>query len=680
MVRTRALIVILLAVWITQLRGEEAAKPTAVPIERRPYAIEARLAIDPSARIDSPGRAALVDAWLNQVHRFVGAPWNLEIVAAAGRFDALLPSELQESDFEPYRAGIDIIWAIRIAPADHGGFRILGRSYHALTSRLSPAIERAAPFPSDLTRSLLGAALDLFEPIAEIGPSVAGGVDLTIQGGALTAADPVGQLVQPGRVFVPVRLTEPAGGKPGRVIPIGWSYLKVEGIEGPVAHCAIISGLRDPLTRRIVGKSRLVAIGTKPAPVATRFRFETRPPNSVPAAGNTLTIRDAPDGSPHIVGMTDRTGRIAIPPRAADGLVIVRLLAGGVEPLVEFPVMPGESNEERVIRISPLDHAVALETKLNALRDEVVDLVAIRARLEARLKARSEGNAWDEVKSLLDEYQKLTPRQTYLDRLEAIRTEGERQQEQLKVPILTRTAQALVADTDALIGRYLDDEMLQAYERAYSEAQAGGLVAVPADWKPFNPPGNAFRVLLPPNPVRVDQPAELGGFRSFTHFFTARAQGADFGVGYLDPQASTLPASPIAARPALDRDREAIVAGQPGAKLLSQRNITLDGAPGTELQIEPRATNGKEPRVQRIRIWRSVSGRLFLAMVSGSNDAVTSSQAETFLNSFHIAAIPPKPAAEPSSPAPAPKPAPVPKSEPAKPEPAKAVPPGAIPF
>ena len=96
--------------------------------------------------------------------------------------------------------------------------------------------------------------------------------------------------------------------------------------------------------------------------------------------------------------MTDRGGRIVLQPGFADGLVILRLLAGNVEPVVEFPIMPGESSEERVIPFTPRPQTVALEAEVDSLRDEVVDLVALRARLEARMEARLKGEDWAGLK------------------------------------------------------------------------------------------------------------------------------------------------------------------------------------------------------------------------------------------------------------------------------------------
>ena len=44
--------------------------------------------------------------------------------------------------------------------------------------------------------------------------------------------------------------------------------------------------------------------------------------------------------------------------------------------------MPGESSEEREIKIDPMQLAVGYQVQLDVLRDEIIDLVAQRSRLE----------------------------------------------------------------------------------------------------------------------------------------------------------------------------------------------------------------------------------------------------------------------------------------------------------
>jgi hypothetical protein len=195
-------------------------------------------------------------------------------------------------------------------------------------------------------------------------------------------------------------------------------------------------------------------------------------PDQQPAAGYTLTARLVPDGPPREVGMTDRTGRIVLQPGFAHGLVILRLLAGTVEPMVERPVMPGESDEEHVIPIDPKPRTVALEAQVDSLRDEVLDLVAVRARLEARMKARLEGNDWNGLDETIQEASKLPPKDEYTKRLAALKDQAAREQAESKKAVLTRTAQAQINDLQAVIDRYLDDEAVTAYRDALARGRA----------------------------------------------------------------------------------------------------------------------------------------------------------------------------------------------------------------
>ena len=230
-------------------------------------------------------------------------------------------------------------------------------------------------------------------------------------------ASPIGQVVAKGTVFQPLRLVS---ANKGQVVvrTIVLTYLMVESVEGPIARCRITSAFRDPLTQRVAQANTLAAVGIKPGKSPLRLRFVTSP-DKEPAAGYTLTARSVPDGQPRELGMTDRGGRIVLPPGFADGLVILRLLAGNVEPVCELPIMPGESSEERVIPFKPLPLTVALEAQVESLRDDVVDLVALRARLEARMEARLKGEDWTGLEEALKEFGRLTPREEYSKRLTA---------------------------------------------------------------------------------------------------------------------------------------------------------------------------------------------------------------------------------------------------------------------
>ena len=85
-------------------------------------------------------------------------------------------------------------------------------------------------------------------------------------------------------------------------------------------------------------------------------------------------------------------------------------MAGNDEPMLDIPLMPGETSDERTIVFEPRPLTLALEAKLDALRDAIVDLVVVRGRLERRMKASLDGENWAELETSIQEFRKLTPR------------------------------------------------------------------------------------------------------------------------------------------------------------------------------------------------------------------------------------------------------------------------------
>jgi hypothetical protein len=495
----------------TSAAPASGAKGAVVPVEWRPYKIRAWVSVDPDSRIDARGRDRLIADWRSLVRRFVGAPWVLEVASDEGPLATETLEGLQPASIVPLIAGYDKAWAIRVEPEDNG-VAFVGREYDVSTARIGPACRRAAPYPADASRALLGLAIDLFEPSAEIGAKVGGDVLVTVRGAALAPASPVGRVVTTGSVFRPLRVWQRPDGSVLKIEDIRRSFLRVVELNGAVARCNIVSSSQDPLSSRVARKNTLVALGVKRGSVATRYRYFFAS-DKTPAAGYILTARTVPDGPPVEVGMTDREGRISIPPGFADGLVIFRLLAANIEPVDEFPAMPGETVDERPVVINPKPAAVALETQLNSLRDDLIDVVATRARIESRLKARAEGEKWDEVEELLDEYRKLTPRDEYAAQLTKMKEDAARQQTETKAPILTRTAQGLITDTQALMDRYLDDEIFKAYAAALASSKSEGVKGQPqkalakgARGSATPPPSAASKTAAPPVASTPDAP------------------------------------------------------------------------------------------------------------------------------------------------------------------------------
>ena len=480
------------------------AEEPGPPIENRPYRIALHIASDPAARLDARRRDEILARWREMVGRFVGSAWSVDV--------AENPSPLIGEGLEALKAealngldpSYDKTWLVWIAggPQD-GSLTLTGREYDSGTRWLGPLQRRESLSPLDAPRDFFLFTADLFSPSALIVGQEGGRAILKVQGAAIPGAGEYGAIASPGTTFIPIRLVTMRDDSI-RTSRIAFTYLTTESIQGATARCLIVSAFRDPLSQRIARPNTLAALGVKPGDSSLRFRFVDRATKG-PAAGYTLTERPAPDGPPRDVGMTDRSGRIVVDPGPARGLVRLRLLAGDSEPLAEFPVMPGESAEEREITVDVLPLASKYQVQLDALRDGIVDQVALRGRLERLMQARAEGEDWAGLKELLREYALLPSPSTFAEALKNLKDEATRQSYQdSKTTVLTRHLQAEFHELQGLIDGYLVNDASQVFAEALRNATERKESA--AVKKPATPKADAGEPAAKPEPVRTEVP------------------------------------------------------------------------------------------------------------------------------------------------------------------------------
>lgn len=445
--------------------------PESTPLEGRPYRIEVHLASTPRARLDAAGRDALFSHWMELVKRFVGQAWSVEIAKSPSPAIGPGLDALRAEDVGPFDPAFDKIWLVWADDPGDGTIVFLGREYDAATRWLGPLQRRAASGDLDAPRTFFRFTRDLFNPSALITGREAGRALLKVQGSSIPPASPLGAVVAQGTTFIPLRLVTMKD-ESVRITRIAFTYLTVEAIEGPLARCGIVSAFRDPLSQRISRPNTLAALGIKSGDTPLQFRFVDKTTRE-PAAGYTLTERPAPDGPARVVGLTDRSGRIRVAPGPNRGVVKLRLLAGGAEPLAEFPVMPGESPEEREITVDPLPLAAKYQVRLDALRDAIVDQVALRGRLEKLMQARAEGEDWEGLEAILKDYDRLPPPTRFSDTLKSLNEEATKlSYEETKTTVLTRNLQAQFSELDALIQGYLGGDAARSFAELLREKRA----------------------------------------------------------------------------------------------------------------------------------------------------------------------------------------------------------------
>lgn len=433
-----------------------ATKP--IPIENRPYAIRAEVAFAAGVRLDGRGRQQLLDEWRVLVGRFVGAPWQIQVAISP---DASLlqrpPAAWGEGLGEP---APDKVWGL-VFEADADGYALHGREYDVATRRLGPRHYQAVSDPADAPRALLDLSLAIFAPLAEITDNVADKATLTVQGGLIEPASPLGRFAEPGTIFKPIRIFyNPKDDSIFKIDDVPWSYLLVESAEGQVARARVVSVFSAPLTTRTARRNKRVALGVKPGANPTPLKLVNHA-DQAPLAGYRLVAVPTSDAPPTPIGLTGRGGQVRIDPSRVSGLVRVQIIAGDVEPLTEFPLVPGEFDAERTLAVDPKPLTMEAHAEIAALGDQVVDVVARRSRIFALLKARSQGERWDEVEKLIKEFRALPAKPAFQARLDAIEKKVAERQEREKRLILTRTLDLRMAEVQALLDRYFDDEQLK---------------------------------------------------------------------------------------------------------------------------------------------------------------------------------------------------------------------------
>lgn len=504
-----------------------------VSMERQPYRIDLRFSVAENVAIDSATANRALGDLKALSDRVIGQPWRLQARWVEG--------EIWDTDFELWQQWpepiqydrkttfpSDKIWLVRArAAGDSGSLELVGREFDFRSGILGPMRRRVTTL-ADLPRGLLLIGRDLFRPMAEVVGNEGGGVRLRVQGSGLTAASPDGAVVREGQYFQLVRLFYERSGKFVASSIEPWTYLKAGKPDTTGVVAQIISSFRDPVGRKYRQTNKLMALAFNPSDTATQLSFNqlvntNGTPVRHPVAGYKVEIHRWPDGEVMSTHVTDRDGRLKVDPPVGLDFFGVRLVGGAIEPLLDVPVLAGDAVPAILADTKPA--AVEFEQKLIAFRDELLDVIARRLVIEARLADRTKSADWDRVAELLRAWKATPIASTFVNQLADWKVTAQKRQITEKKAIFTQSAQALMAELETLVSRYESQEV-DDYEEALqkrksptpkkSQNPAGGDSAKKAASNPASqPPGNTT------NSTSASTPPEGSRYESIDTFIAA---------------------------------------------------------------------------------------------------------------------------------------------------------------
>jgi hypothetical protein len=452
---------------------------TAEPLgwNYQPYRIHTIVALDLPGGVAQQMGNTLPKYLERRVVAGVGPLWSIHVELATGDMRHRLMSQLTAVSTTPPAEvplnDIDKVVFIAVSGSANG-YELAAREYDTFVQRWSTTLRRETQQAEALPELVFALLCDAVSSLAQfdVVPDDEKRVSLRPRGAALMRAGGSELWAQPGEVLLPVfRRTTRSGQlvEDGiRVVP--WTYLQVTDRKEDELFAEIKSGTRRPFGVRRQGRVEQVAIVLRPDPAETVLKLRSRVTDTKPLVGYEVFAQNDPKKPESLarLGATDRNGTLAVPP-AKDALRTIFIKNGG-HMLARLPVVPGLVPEVD-IPLPDDDARLAAETQLSALREDLIDVVARRNILMARVRQKIKDKDFEGAEKLLAEINKLPGRSQFnLELTSAARRMRSND------PQIQRRIDHLFEGTQAALTQYLDTRPiseLSAELRAAQEKKGG---------------------------------------------------------------------------------------------------------------------------------------------------------------------------------------------------------------
>jgi len=446
-----------------------------------PYEVRIEVAVDPQLPGGRELERNLCLALATRIETVIGAAWNAVVEPAAAPLHGALYrglKELQPAQLSSTPEKLDklLLLAVERTPE---GMSVVARDYDVRTRTLSAAVAHPVWQVGELLHASLDALLSAFAPLGRVERIEKDEVVLRLKASGLPLSDRRLALVREGDVFRPIIRRNDQEGNFRAATPAPWSFFMVSKISPEETRCRLHTGMRSALVTRGRGRVESLALRVVPPEGATVLRLISRTEPKQPLAGYEVYARVPGGKTAILLGRTDEQGCFTV---NSDGhLLRVLLVKNGTEPLARLPVVPGLERELTAEIIND-DLRLRAEGFITGLQEELVDLVARRAILLFRLRARLEEGKIEEARKLLDELQRLPDAPRFYARIN-------REQERLMTTdhIVQRKIELLLNDTRQLIDKHLSPSEIAVAEREVREALAAAREAAkqkPTEEKP----------------------------------------------------------------------------------------------------------------------------------------------------------------------------------------------------
>lgn len=429
--------------------------------EFTPYRVHAVIAFTPAAEQCGNVSTNLTAALEARAWAVVGARWTFSAAVAAPAVREAVVYGFQELKAEQILPTIasDDFDKVLLVRLDYqaGTYDVAIRDFDVRAQLISAPQSARVYHRARLADAIFQTLLAAFAPLARVEDVAGDKVSLQLRAAAVPTRDPSLATVAEKSIFRPVvRRTERAGRAP-KVLPIEWTYLISESVEGSHVMARLITGLRAPLSTRRRRSTEQLALFVHLPDRDTTLELRTPDKAARPLVGYQVYSHPVDSKETQLLGATDTRGDLRIPP--GDGGVRVLLVKSGGMIMAKLPLLPGLAPV--VLAQMPDDNRrLQVEGLIAGFQEELVDTIARRQVLMSRVRSRMKAGKTQEAKLLFEQLRRLRSQQDFTRQLLV-----ERQRRATGDPRTQRQIDKLFDDTQTVINRTLDSRQIDRLER-----------------------------------------------------------------------------------------------------------------------------------------------------------------------------------------------------------------------
>jgi hypothetical protein len=339
------------------------------------------------------------------------------------------------------------------------------RELDMTTRELGPGVYREAYSRRELAGDVLDALVSAFTPLVELERAKGNAIAGKLRAAALVDDEASPLVVAPGDpLAVVLRIDDRLGRTTSdQVYPLPLTVLSVSSRDGADITCEIHAATRHRLGARASFRLSRYALAVRPPRGPTRVVLQTPGDAGRPLPDYELVEEGAKGEGVRVVARSDAFGRAEI--AAGDRPWRLLYVRHGEHLLARLPIITGRERE-LVVPLASNDVRLRAEGFVAALEQEVVDTVARRQILTARLRQKIAAKDYDAAQAVLEQLQGLTSSRDFNERLQAARAKyvGDSARSQQHIDDLFLT-------TRESLTRYLDPQEIERLQTQLAQAR-----------------------------------------------------------------------------------------------------------------------------------------------------------------------------------------------------------------